>query len=726
MLRLLRSPHRATLPGDETVAAVGDELPDVVVDGDGDGDAGGQRSTAPKTRRFPRVRAEVLAAAEIVGLTGLAFARPILDSFGRAPEAFLARDADPLDLVLFALAVTLVPPALVAAAACATRVLGRRARGAAHLLAVGVLAAVVIRRFGTDATTWGSSVLVALAVIGAAAVALLRLRVAGTGTYLRLLGAASVVFVVQFLVLSPASSLAGRDTATTGEDVSAAVEAATGGEPPPIVVVVVDAMSTVSLLDGAGRIDPELYPNIAALAGDATWYRNNSTVSAFTYRAVPAMLTGQLPREALPDAGTYPDNLFTLFAGTHHVEAVEQITRLCPTDVCPTGGGRALPSLLGDAAEWWRGGIERDVASGAQFIPEVLEPDRGDDFRQWIDDQDFRPGTGAPGLWFYHLVMPHEPWSLLDDMSSYASVQEAPLGLFLGSHWSVTGADVARQRQLLQTQAVDAMLGQLFDRLRAAGTYDDTLIVVAGDHGQAFEPSAPLRGVSAETYDDVAWTPLIVKAPGQQAGQIDDTNVWNIDLVPTIADVLGVSLPWEVDGVPASESTRASGDKQIADNDVNELEPAPGTDMVPLDGDAGFATVLGADLVPATGPDAIWRRTEHGDLVGRRLADMAVGTGADGEVDVERLDRIEDQGDADPLIEVVGQTALDQDQVVAFAVNGVVAAVAPVSLNALTDTSIVHALLRPDSFEARNELTAYLVEGPVGDESLHPLRLAGG
>ena len=724
MLRRVRSSPRASLPGDETAAAGRPELPHTGVDDDGTAEGAG--IAAPTARRFPRTRAELLAAAEVLGLTGLAFARPVLDSFGRAPEAFLARDAAPLDLVLFAFAVTLVPPALVAGATAATRLLGRRARAAAHLLAVGVLAAVAIRRFGTDATALGSSVLVGLAVVGAAAVVLLRLRVAATATYLRLLGAASVVFVVQFLVLSPTSSLGGRDTATTSGDVSAAVEAATGGDPPPIVVVVVDALPTVSLLDGEGRIDPELYPNIAALAGDATWYRNNSTVSAFTFRAVPAMLTGQLPRDGLPDAGTYPDNLFTLFAGTHHVEAVEQITRLCPTDVCPTDGGRALPALLGDAAEWWRGGIERDVASGARLIPEVLEPDRGEDFVRWIDEQDFRQRSGAPGLWFHHVVLPHEPWSLLDDRSSYEVARDEPFGLFIGTHWSVTGVDVARQRQVLQSQAVDAMLGRLFDRLRAAGTYDETLIVLAGDHGQAFEPGEPMRGVSADTYDEVAWTPLIVKAPGQRAAEIDDTNVWNVDLLPTIADVLGLELPWDADGVPASSSSRASGDKQITDNEINTLEPAPGSDMVPLDGDAGFATVLGGDFVPATGPDAVWRRTEHGGLVGRPLSDLAVGGEAAGRIEVERLDRIEDQGDADPLIEVVGHTALDEDQVVAFAINGVVAAVAPASSSSETEFTLVHALLRPDTFDASNELTAYLVDGAVDDERLHPLRVAGG
>ena len=55
----------------------------------------------------------------------------------------------------------------------------------------------------------------------------------------------------------------------------------------------------------------------------------------------------------------------------------------------------------------------------------------------------------------------------------------------------------------------------------------------------SFEPRTVTRSVDASTTDAIAYTPLLVKAPGQTAGTIDDTNVMAIDVVPTIADILG-------------------------------------------------------------------------------------------------------------------------------------------------------------------------------------------
>ena len=43
------------------------------------------------------------------------------------------------------------------------------------------------------------------------------------------------------------------------------------------------------------------------------------------------------------------------------------------------------------------------------------------------------------------------------------------------------------------------------------------------------------------------------------------------------------------------------------------------------------------------------------------------------------------------------------------------------------DTRLVHGLLHPDVFvDGDNELTAYVIEGEVGRETLHPLRVATG
>jgi Sulfatase len=684
--------------------------------------AGGADRDPLRQRARRALRDELVLALEIWGLVALAVTRPVLDSFGRSPETFIARDASTADVVLFALGIAIVPTLVVALPAAATRLAGPRVRRAAQAALVGALGALATWRLGTDLTARGRWLVVAAPAALGALLALARHRLSTTATYLRYLGAASVVFVAQFLVLSPASDLVlGR---STSDQVAAADALRAGdGEPPPVVVVVLDALPTSSLLDGTGHIDPDLYPNLSALVGDATWYRNNTTVSTFTYQVVPALLSGRLPgpETKLPDTRAFPDNLFTLFSGTHEIEAVEQITRLCPDHACVRRRGTALPTLLGDAVDWWRGAAETD-GDGATILPGAIEPERGDDFSRWIAEQDFTPGR-RPGLWFYHLVMPHEPWVDLPDGSPYAAVvDEPPFGLYLNL-WGEVGTTVGRQRQVLQTQSADRLLGELFDRLREAGTYDDALIVVAGDHGQGLSPGAPLRGLAPSQYEQLAWTPLIVKAPHQAEGVIDDSNVWSIDLVPTIADQLGVELPWEADGVPAGQAARSRdpGDKQIIDNPVNVMEPAAGSDFVPVDAAEGFARVLESDFVPEEGDLAVWRRGEHGDLVGTDVSDLRVAGGEAGTMAVEAFDRLRRPGDGPPLIELIGEPSVPSPAEVAVVVNGVVAAVAPVEGGG--GFPRLHALLLPDPFTADNEVAAYVVEGAPGDETLRPLAL---
>jgi hypothetical protein len=489
------------------------------------------------------------------------------------------------------------------------------------------------------------------------------------------------------------------------------------------------------LLDGQGRIDAELYPNLAALAGDGTWYRNHSTVSAWTYEAVPAMLTGQLPAggPVLPDASKFPGNLFTLLAGTHDIHAEEQITRLCPADVCPrTREGAVVPRLLGDAVDWWRGALDTNVATGAQILPGALEPDRGQEFVDWLDAQDFAAG-GRPGLWFHHLVLPHEPWDVLEDLTPYTDRSESIYGLYLYSGWARTGPDVARQRHVLQAQAADRLVGLTLDRLRDAGTYDDALVVVAADHGQAFTPLEPLRGVAEAQYEQVMWSPLIVKAPGQSQGVVDDGNVESIDVLPTMADVLGIELPWSTDGRAAGTRPRDPGDKRIADHSAHRIRPPPGEHMIPVDGRQGFERVLTADAVSGTGPTAVWQRTEHGALVGRDVDELTVGDPAGDALAVEQLDRIRQPRGDPPLLELVGHTDLARDRVVVVAVDGLVAGIAPTT-EPLDEgfgddadyegSSTVHALLWPAPFrDDGSEVTAYVVEGEPGAETLRPLEV---
>jgi arylsulfatase A-like enzyme len=92
--------------------------------------------------------------------------------------------------------------------------------------------------------------------------------------------------------------------------------------------------------------------------------------------------------------------------------------------------------------------------------------------------------------------------------------------------------------------AVDAAIGGLLDVLRAAGVYDQALIVVTADHGESFLDHGVWVGHGLFLTDDEIRVPLIVKLPGNRwAGRRVHDLVGLVDLAPSVLDALGVTPP---------------------------------------------------------------------------------------------------------------------------------------------------------------------------------------
>ncbi len=119
-----------------------------------------------------------------------------------------------------------------------------------------------------------------------------------------------------------------------------------------------------------------------------------------------------------------------------------------------------------------------------------------------------------------------------------------------------------------EIRLVDDELGRLFDFLRQAGIYQETMIVVTADHGEhLFEETEIDFGwggfLHGQTYfDSVMRIPLLIKPPASlipQAGQKTAVTASTIDLFPTIIDLLGLTAPPSLPGrslVPWMENPR--------------------------------------------------------------------------------------------------------------------------------------------------------------------------
>ena len=161
-------------------------------------------------------------------------------------------------------------------------------------------------------------------------------------------------------------------------------------------------------------------------------------------------------------------------------------------------------------------------------------------FADLIDDDT------RPTLYLSHTLLPHVPYVYLPSGRRYAVDARLLRGLDNG-HWLEPWPAVqGHQRYLLQTGYTDRSLGVILRRLRETGVYDRALVIVTADHGVGFRDQRRLP--TPQNLDEIAFVPLFVKLPGQRAGRIDDGLARNIDVVPTVARVLGLTLPWRADG----------------------------------------------------------------------------------------------------------------------------------------------------------------------------------
>jgi arylsulfatase A-like enzyme len=83
---------------------------------------------------------------------------------------------------------------------------------------------------------------------------------------------------------------------------------------------------------------------------------------------------------------------------------------------------------------------------------------------------------------------------------------------------------------------MDSQLGRLLDALRAKPGWDETLVVVVGDHGEGLHDHRE-RFHSLLAYDSTLRVPLIVKVPGTRGGRRIEEPVSLVDLFPTLVDL---------------------------------------------------------------------------------------------------------------------------------------------------------------------------------------------
>jgi hypothetical protein len=482
-----------------------------------------------------------VAGLHLLVVWSFAVAQPLFDLLGKNGEFFAARGSTRWDAIVFALVLLFVPPLVL---------LGLEALvPSLHLVFVGGLLALFVLQLirGDGAPGW---LLVALAAGLGAAGAALYARAPQARLALTVLGPAPLLFLALFLFNSDVTRL------TLGAE-----NAQAAGEAPraPVVLVVFDELPLNSLLDAKGRVDAARFPNFARLAGGSTWFEHATTVAEGTTHAVPAILTGRFPRaREFPVYTDHRQNLFTLLGGATTLHVVDAETHLCPPSLCPdteSSPGSRAKTLAEDTGvvylhELLPDDLTRGIPSIANGWDDFLQDESGhhDPGRLDADFVDSLRPQPRPTLWYVHFMLPHSPWTYLPSGTRYR-IRAAP-GWGADEVWNGNQAAVDQfwQRHLLQLGYADRVLGRLVARLHATGLYDRALLVVTADHGVSFRAGEKRRPLSPRNLQDIAYVPLFVKTPSQHRGRVVTQLARTIDVFPTIAGAVQVTIPWQVDG----------------------------------------------------------------------------------------------------------------------------------------------------------------------------------
>jgi len=303
------------------------------------------------------------------------------------------------------------------------------------------------------------------------------------------------------------------------------------GRPRPwVLLYVVDTLRFDTTPFGGG--DPEQAPAWTAFARDAVLYTRALATTSWTRPAVATLLTGA-------------------YSSGHHVFDFQdrlppRVWRL-PETLAQSGWQTVAVSSNANILPLWgflpgfdrfldAGGLEWMTQEEFTGLRERLEP--------LLDELDDRP------LFLYvHDNEPHVPYR---PPPRYRELFGTPPP---GDSAEVPddpedAEELARARALYRAEVRSASdrFGELMDRLRELGRYDDALVVLVGDHGEEFgERGRLFHGMTL--YSEQVHVPLLVKYPAGASGTVR-TPVSFVDVVPTVLDALGLEAPADLPGRP--------------------------------------------------------------------------------------------------------------------------------------------------------------------------------
>ncbi|MDG1499406.1 MAG: sulfatase [Planctomycetota bacterium] len=339
----------------------------------------------------------------------------------------------------------------------------------------------------------------------------------------------------------------------------------------PVVIILFDAFSAkhVSHL-GYGK---QTTPNLDQLAAEGTTFENAFSPTPYTLASIPSLLTGRLPdRHGVTQAEhILPEHEITLaeLLAERNYQTFNALANIQGGALHKLEQGFEIYEELFRGSDDPKGAI--DIVEPTAF-PEVLE--------RWQASRDVE----RPPLYYLHVLQPHMPYDPpTETLAGLVNPNyDGPFKDGITKEWMVdftmkggqaiigegpnriSKADARHVRGLYDGSIVecDRVLGEIVAGLKKSGVYDDALIIVTSDHGEAMWQHNVL-GHSSTVFDEMMHVPLVVKLPKDMESPVKRvSNITSLmDIMPSICAWMDVPAPRDLDGEPFAQLINESPDE---------------------------------------------------------------------------------------------------------------------------------------------------------------------
>jgi arylsulfatase A-like enzyme len=291
---------------------------------------------------------------------------------------------------------------------------------------------------------------------------------------------------------------------------------------PDIFVILLDA-ARADAFSTYGAARPT--PFVDGLATEGTKFTSAFSPSSWTAPTTASLLSGR-----------YPD-----------AHGVEDWDRRLP------GSITTVTEMLADAGYYTFLGSHHNVYRGNQPLRRGFEGIEliDQNLRDTLPDPDLMFVPDRPTFALIHLLPPHAPYEPPPPYRGiYAGDSEPVTDVSVDSLRSISRSGTAlsdeavryvRDRYDENVAYADSLVGRVIAELRARDRYDDAMVILLADHGEAFfEHRDFLHRLTL--YGEVLRIPLVIKWPAGTTGyqSVVAAPVSLIDLSPTLADGLGI------------------------------------------------------------------------------------------------------------------------------------------------------------------------------------------